>query len=302
MFGHHQLSAQERQLTVVIPVAVMPKWLCKPLGAWLYRAFCQSSCYAKESENVAYNLMERLQTMGVTTLEELKHQIGQAAGNVGSSALETNKVLSSAAVARLLRTWGFRKPPQSRKRRRLSASGVPAAEFGDLHYWSVPRHLRSLVGAANELHAAPSAEDLVKQLSTETADEVALRNLEVQLAMQVTALVDLRKDAINCYMEGSHSQHEAYDEFCEHESNEVSTKLVHENIDPSWASEDNLCQSAQFLPASQQNLLQKPLSACSPPTKKSWKLKKRPRQRKLQVDAIPDPSGIYETDACTQAH
>lgn len=72
--------------------------------------------------------------------------------------------------------------------------------------------MRQLVKALQLLYQAPSAEAVVETLSTETADQEAVRMLAAQLAEQVPALSELRSSAVNCDDASQASEELAVDE------------------------------------------------------------------------------------------
>merc|ERR1719456_526844 len=49
MFGHHALPPEERAVSIVMPIAVVPLWIRDALTAWCFRACCTPSCKAEDA-------------------------------------------------------------------------------------------------------------------------------------------------------------------------------------------------------------------------------------------------------------
>jgi len=204
MFGHHDLPAAERSVTIVMPIATVPLWMREPLGAWAFRTMCPppgiSGDVVKASES-ARRLLEKLQTLGIKTLGDLQlHVQRESTLYISTDATDSSQTppgaLSSEAMARLLRRWGVADP--------LRAQG----KFGCRVFIGRAAALPSrgcLRQASRAVHALRLfGEDAASRiLTTGTADEVAVELLRSQLLTQAAALDEFRKVAIQC--DESHS-------------------------------------------------------------------------------------------------
>jgi len=74
MYGHNGLPVEDWTVDTSLYVAVLPRWLRSPLGAWAYRSQRHGQDPAN-SQVKARKLLRRLLKVGVTTLDVLKERL-----------------------------------------------------------------------------------------------------------------------------------------------------------------------------------------------------------------------------------
>lgn len=204
MFGHHRLDPEERDVTVVVPTAVLPAWMRTLTGAWAYRAFCSVGCEAAQACDSARQLLRQFEVMKVHTLEDLKAFVDEEACRArGHHSAEERVPLSKTTMARILRKLGLCTPKrlQLPKRQKLflglqvNTVGTTTLQDADTE---VPKHLRQLAQELQSLYLAKDAGEVAKGLATCTADELAVQSLVAELSAQVPALAEFRRLCIDC--------------------------------------------------------------------------------------------------------
>jgi hypothetical protein len=184
MFGHHDLPPEERAVTIVMPVAVIPDWLSDPLTAWCFRACCSHSSKAEDIAKSAQSLRKQLTDVGIQTLNCLKKQMDEV------SAQE----ISHQAIFRLFRRWSVFKALGFDSQKLSSDKRDRMLAFGE---GVIPPILRQLSDMLRALHVS-SSDVVAAGLGTRTEDEEAVDGLVTKLSEQVPALAHLRTQTFDC--------------------------------------------------------------------------------------------------------
>lgn len=188
MFGHGDLSPDERLVRVVMPIAILPQWIRHPLGAWAYHAFSRDSISGHMIEQQARELIHRLKRFEVFTLEELKEHVDTELSYVSPAEDGTIDVAAmKAQILIIIQQWGLSKHDNPHKCCRDNQTRSNRSTW----------HLRTLIRAICKLHL-DGLDAVSPSVAIETADEIALNSLAASLKVQRPALLELRAGALDC--------------------------------------------------------------------------------------------------------
>lgn len=205
MFGHEEVPLEERVVSFVMPIAVVPTWMRCEFGAWSFRAFCTKSSRPDVAIQSARTLRKKLRARGITTLAHVKMELDRISRMPHAltvctvSGVEKDK-LSREALWHLFQQWDLEASTSSQRddsggRRRSRGGGCRGAQGAKPT--SYGRALRPLAHALQCLRST-GVEGVVETLPIQTADEIALQKLVDGLSEQVPALTKLRVTTLDC--------------------------------------------------------------------------------------------------------
>eukprot|EP00930_Biecheleria_cincta_P084644 TRINITY_DN74098_c0_g1_i1.p1 TRINITY_DN74098_c0_g1~~TRINITY_DN74098_c0_g1_i1.p1 ORF type:complete len:970 (+),score=125.07 TRINITY_DN74098_c0_g1_i1:58-2967(+) len=190
MFGHRGLSKNEQDVTYHLYVACLPKWMRSSLAAWAFRAQARSSSGIC-ADVTAKILLGKLKKLGITSLTQLKERLQSLAvvpselaseGAQPKPHLPTERVTEFILQHNLIDTDTSHKPENTTEK-----------NGGD----DVMQRRGPLVQAIQALACAPENCEVQLGFTTETADEVALRDLARQSFELAPALAKMRAQAVD---------------------------------------------------------------------------------------------------------